>query len=231
MASCELIRDGAWWYTNVLTQDECEELQRLSTKQGLADYHSDERLRVMERVEIDAPALAATVWERISPLIGPVAVDGSEECRRLGLPAEDEALHGLWRPCGLNPFLRIARYPGDGRGHFGPHRDGSYEVSLTERSLLTLNGYLADLPEGCGGCTRFLVDELEMHQDEAGRFAVKDVEASVTHKVRPRAGSAVVFYHGIMHDGEPLAPGAPPKWIFRFDIMFKREGGHPTSGR
>ena len=230
MTRCEPIRDGAWWYSGVLTQEECEELQRLSVEQGMADYRADERLRVMERVEIDVPELAATVWQRISPLIPErVVVDGSDDSRRIGLPADDPNLHGVWRPLGLNPYLRVAKYPGNGRGHFGPHRDGAYEVSLTERSLLTLNGYLAEVPEGCGGRTRFLVDGLELHQDEAtGRFVVKDEAAAVTHSVRPQAGCAVVFYHGLMHDGEPLREGAPPKWIFRFDIMFRREGPAPS---
>ena len=158
MTRSEPIRDGAWLYTGVLTQDECDELQRLSVAQGMADYQSDERLRVMERVEISMPELAATVWERIKALVPQrVVVDGSEASRLIGLPADEVELHGVWRPLGLNPYLRVARYPGDGRGHFGPHRDGAYEKSLTERSLLTLNGYLADLPEGCGGRTRFLV--------------------------------------------------------------------------
>ena len=58
MTRCEPIRDGAWLYKGVLTQDECEELQRLSVKQGLADYHADERLRVMERTMHDEWAQA-----------------------------------------------------------------------------------------------------------------------------------------------------------------------------
>ena len=40
----------------------------------------------------------------------------------------------------------------------------------------------------------------------------------------PETGSAVVFYHGQMHDGEPLTDDAPAKWIFRFDILYAREG-------
>jgi len=211
-----------------LSSEECAQLQAL--EQGLADYQSDKRLRDMDRVEVNMPELAETVWARIESLLPQqVVVDGSDECRRLGLPADDAILHGTWKPLGVNPYLRVARYPGDGRGHFGPHRDGAFEVSPMERSLMTLNGYLADIPHGYGGRTRFLVDDLEIYQDDAtGRFTVRDPATAVTHTVRPEAGAAVIFFHGLMHDGEPLAAGAPAKWIFRFDILFRRQGPPPS---
>ena len=227
MTRCEAIREGAWNFTDVLTAEECEQLQQDSLAHGMADYKAYERLRVMERVEINDPVLAATIWKRIAPLLPRwVSVDGSEESRLLGLPFEDPQLHGLWQLSGINPYMRVGRYPGGGVGHFGPHRDGAYEKSMGIRSLITLNGYLNDVPERCGGCTRFLVDDLSMYQDEQGRFTVKEA-AAVTHSVRPERGAAVVFYHGLMHDGEPLSEDAPPKWIFRFDILYSKEGGPP----
>jgi hypothetical protein len=76
---------------------------------------------------------------------------------------------------------------------------------------------------GCGGCTRFLVDDLQLFQDAKGRFTVEDPKLAVKHCVRPQMGAAVAFYHGQMHDGEPLNEEAPPKWIFRFDVLYMRE--------
>eukprot|EP00568_Trieres_chinensis_P005294 CAMPEP_0183308522 /NCGR_PEP_ID=MMETSP0160_2-20130417/22308_1 /TAXON_ID=2839 ORGANISM="Odontella Sinensis, Strain Grunow 1884" /NCGR_SAMPLE_ID=MMETSP0160_2 /ASSEMBLY_ACC=CAM_ASM_000250 /LENGTH=190 /DNA_ID=CAMNT_0025472377 /DNA_START=38 /DNA_END=610 /DNA_ORIENTATION=+ len=36
-------------------------------------------------------------------------------------------------------------------------------------------------------------------------------------------GKSVVFFHGMMHDGEPLAEGSRAKWIFRTMVYYKRD--------
>jgi len=140
---------------------------------------------------------------------------------RAGASASEPILHGTWRACGVNPLIRVVKYAGDGVGHFGPHRDGAFEKSLGERSFLTINGYLNELPEGVGGCARFLEADAEIQTDERGRFTTP--ESDVQHRVRPERGAAVVFFHGLMHDGEPLAVGAPPKWLFRTEVMYQRD--------
>ena len=123
---------------------------------------TDARLRDCVRASLDVPELAETVFKRIQPFLEPeITVDGTEESRMLGLPYGDDSVLGVWRPCGVNPIIRICKYPGDGRGHFGPHHDSAVTLGTHERSLLTLNGYLNALPEGAGGCTRFLIDELQ----------------------------------------------------------------------
>ena len=44
------------------------------------------------------------------------------------------------------------------------------------------------------------------------------------HRVEAdKAGKAVVFLHDLMHDGEPLKAGSPPKWLFRSEVMFERD--------
>ena len=168
-----------------------------------AEKATDARLRDCTRCELVRPELALRVFERIRPhLEAEVHVDGSEESLHRGLPADPE-LYGLWRPVGVNPTIRVCMYPGSGRGHFGPHVDGAIEVSKHERSLLTLNGYLNALPEGAGGCTRFLVHDMPMYADALGRFTVEDPAASVRAAIRPaEPGMAACFYHGLMHDSE-----------------------------
>ena len=223
---------GAWAGYNLLTAEEATELQEAATRLGMTHVEQpgaegalvDARLRDCTRCTIERPDIAALVWERIRPhLAESVDVDGSDECQKLGLPAEHEKLHGTWRPYGVNPVLRICRYPGAGRGHFGPHADSSVEKSYHDRSLLTINGYLNALPEGVGGCTRFLVDDLGMYQDQRGRFTVKDV-ASVRGAIRPEApGMAACFFHGLIHDSEPLSADAPAKWIWRTEVMYRRD--------
>lgn len=41
--------------------------------------------------------------------------------------------------------------------------------------------------------------------------------------VAEEAGTASVFFHDLMHDGEPLKKGSPPKWLFRTEIMYERD--------
>ena len=221
---------GAWSARHVLTNDEARALQRDATEGSMRHVEvtsvgDKARLRDCTRCILIRPELAALMFERLLPSLEPaVVVDGSEEARLRGLPATDEELHGVWRPCGVNPHIRVCRYPGDGRGHFGPHVDGSIEVGPHERSLLTLNGYLNALPEGAGGRTRFLVDEMPMHTDEQGRFTVENPSETVLASIRPEEpGMAAVFFHGLTHDSEPLQEGAPPKWIFRTEVMYRRD--------
>ena len=223
--------DGAWSAHNVITHEEAEQLRDDALSSGAMKHvenntanMTDARLRDCTRCSLERPELAALIFERLRPhLDHEVHVDGSEECRLRGLPAGDEELHGTWRPSGVNPVIRVCRYPGDGRGHFGPHQDSAIEFSRHERSLLTLNGYLATMPEGVGGCTRFLIDELPMFKDERGRFTVEHPADVVRAAIRPETGGAATFYHGLMHDSEPLLEGAPPKWIWRTEVVYQRD--------
>lgn len=92
------------------------------------------------------------------------------------------------------------------------------------RSLLTINGYLTNRPTGFGGTTRFLVDDISVQQDSHGRHCTP--ETAVTHRVEAdKAGKAVIFFHGLMHDGEPLLEGSPAKWLFRTEVMYQRDPG------
>ena len=86
----------------------------------------------------------------------------------------------------------------------GPHRDGHFERSIDERSLITLNGYLNELPEGCGGCTRFLVDELPLYEDAEGRFKTITAAHDVLSDARQRAE-----YDGMRGAFGPLYAGDP----------------------
>ena len=49
-------------------------------------------------------------------------------------------------------------------------------------------------------------------------------DSDVLYRVESdQAGKAAVFFHGLMHDGEPLAEDSPPKWIFRTLVLYKRD--------
>ena len=75
------------------------------------------RLRDSTRCVLARKELAERMYSRLLPFLdSTVVISGDESCRLLGLPADDEELFGVWRPCGCNPQIRIAKYPGDGRG-------------------------------------------------------------------------------------------------------------------
>jgi hypothetical protein len=216
----------------LLSARECADLQARALHAGMEEIAGSSRaLRECGRVELDDDALASTIWERVRPhlprqlVVCPRAEDSEAQPPQAdGLPHGEEAARGTWEPCGINPHFRIVRYAGDGVGHFGPHRDAHVQISADVRSLMTINGYLSEVPIGAGGRTRFLSDELSLFKDERGRFTVERPEEDVLFAFRPsRPGCALVFNHQLLHDGEPLADGAPPKWLIRTDVLFRRQ--------
>lgn len=92
---------------------------------------------------------------------------------------------------GLNELFRIYKYEPD--QHFKKHRDGSFVRNETEASLFTLLIYLNDDFEG--GETSF------------DRYTVK-----------PKRGTALVFYHPLKHTGETVLSGV--KYALRTDVMY-----------
>lgn len=98
-----------------------------------------------------------------------------------------------WQPVGLNERLRYYRYT---RGQaFRWHRDGAFVRDATERSLLTFMIYLNQ--DFSGGETEF--------EDQ---------------RVLPRTGDALIFTHGLRHQGAEVRRGT--KYVLRSDVMFRR---------
>jgi len=100
-----------------------------------------------------------------------------------------------WRAVGANERLRFYRY-GPGQ-RFAPHHDGAFVRDAGEQSFITLMVYLNDGFEG--GETRFL-----------------DLERTVV----PRTGSALLFQHGLLHEGAAVTRGT--KYVIRSDVMYVR---------
>lgn len=98
------------------------------------------------------------------------------------------------RAVGANERFRCYRYsPGQ---RFAAHYDGAYVRDQHERSLLTLIVYLNDDFEG--GRTAFL---------DFGLEAI------------PRAGTALVFQHLLLHEGCTVQSGV--KYAMRSDVMYR----------
>jgi prolyl 4-hydroxylase len=93
---------------------------------------------------------------------------------------------------GLNELFRFYRYqPGQ---EFKKHRDNSYIRNNKEASYFTFMIYLND--NFTGGATTF-----------------KDIV------VKPKQGTALVFYHYLEHEGSEVTEGT--KYVLRSDIMFR----------
>ncbi|MES2513133.1 MAG: 2OG-Fe(II) oxygenase [Bacteroidota bacterium] len=93
---------------------------------------------------------------------------------------------------GLNEMFRFYKYENGQR--FKRHIDGSYIRNNEEASYFTLMIYLNDDFEG--GSTTFQNSE-----------------------VKPKKGTALVFYHGMKHAGEEIQSGT--KYVLRTDVMYK----------
>jgi predicted 2-oxoglutarate/Fe(II)-dependent dioxygenase YbiX len=99
------------------------------------------------------------------------------------------------RPVGANERFRCYRYqPGQ---RFAPHYDGAFARDEHERSELTFMVYLN---EGFDG----------------GNTAFLDFEVSAV----PRAGSALLFQHQVLHEGCEVVTGT--KYVLRSDVMYRR---------
>lgn len=217
----ELIKNTAWVVEDVLTIEECQHFIRKAEEAGIHEQFAagDTRHRNSTSVAVDDAELAQLIFERIKEHV-PQEVWVDKNCDNVGLKHSKEVLYGKWTPYALNSRWRVACYPG--QGHFGPHRDGCFIQDEHHRSLITLNGYLTDRPVGFGGATRFVRDDLDVHQNEDGIFTTPD--DAILHRVEAdKAGKAVVFFHDLMHDGEPLKERSPPKWLFRTEIMYARD--------
>jgi len=217
----ELIKATAWVVDDLLTPEECTYFLKAAEAAGIDEgkVEGDVRNRNSVTVSIENYSLAELVFERIKYYL-PQEVWVDKDCDNLGLRCSKELLYGKWKPYALNSRWRIARY--SDRGHFAPHRDGCRIVDEHHRSLITINGYLTDRPTGFGGATRFVKDDIAIHKNEDGIFTTPD--SDVTHSVEAdKAGKAVLFFHDLMHDGEQLKEGSPPKWLFRTEVIFERD--------
>ena len=151
-------------------------------------------LRNADTLEFLDESLCAALWERLRHHV-PERVEVTREQRRF-----ERDLEGTWEAIGLNPHLLINRY--EAGGHFAPHADGSTIVNFNERSLYTVLVYLNTCSDG--GATQLLRSEqAEGTQLTASGARVARPEA-VMHAVAPNAGRCLMYWHEVVHAGEPV---------------------------
>ena len=112
-----------------------------------------------------------------------------------------------WKLEGINERFRLCRYQPGQRFHI--HQDGVHHRGPDCRSMLTFMVYLTDGDDFEGGDTLFYA---------AGPQAGES-KSNLVARIRPRAGSLIVFDHSIWHAGEEVTRGV--KHVLRSDLLFR----------
>ena len=107
------------------------------------------------------------------------------------------------RLVGFNERWRFYRYdPGQ---RFVAHTDGYFLRENNDQSQFTFMIYLND--DFKGGCTTF-----EQRKDP--------LTGKKPLRVKPTTGTALVFYHHLIHEGEIVDAGR--KYVLRTDVMYRQ---------
>ncbi|UZW60841.1 2OG-Fe(II) oxygenase [Lysobacter enzymogenes] len=180
----------------VLDAAECAALIAAAEARGFAGAGGDypPSYRNNDRQVLDDPALAQRLFERL----------------REYAPAELADTDGTrWRLASLNERLRLCRYrPGQ---RFNIHQDGVHHRGPDLRSRLTFMIYLTDGDAFVGGDTLFYARGPGRGGEAAGEPLAR---------VRPRAGTLILFDHALWHAGEAVTAGV--KHLLRSDLMYQR---------
>ena len=223
----EILADVIWVVEPLLTSSECRGLIQAATGSGILTSigSGDRRHRNCNTHYFRDEDLSGRIWKRLQQHV-PTTIEFLQQHIHeppAGFETENiKGLLGRWTGCGTNPHFTLLYYgPG---GHFGPHRDSHKVFSEHQRSLLTVSIYLTARPSGTGGATQFLQDEIDLQcTDETGR--IQAPEGSVRTTVEgDSAGKGVVFWHGLMHQGQALGDDSfEPKWLLVTQVLFERD--------
>lgn len=187
-----------------LAPDECAAHIAAAQARGFLDTGGDypPSYRNNDRQVLDDPALAQRLFERLR-----------EHAPQLLIDADG----ARWRLHSLNERLRLCRYrPGQ---RFNIHQDGVHHRGPDLRTHLTFMIYLTDGEAFDGGDTLFYAQGPRSDGDADGA-------PPVAARVRPRAGTLIVFDHALWHAGEAVTRGV--KYLLRSDLLYSRERPLPA---
>lgn len=146
---------------------------------------------------------AAILWQKIAHIIPPtITLDNS-----------------IWVANGVSSLLRFIKYE-DG-GFLVPHYDYPFEFKNKNRTFLSLVLFLT-APSN-GGATRFIKDpqkDKRLSDMDLSDWNRKPFNDEILLSVNPNPGSALIFDHFLLHDGESVI-GQNPKIIIRTDVVYK----------
>ncbi|KAI0895967.1 hypothetical protein F4806DRAFT_468757 [Annulohypoxylon nitens] len=219
---------------NLLTPEECAAVLA-SAGSDWETLSKGDSWRECARIYSVSPQWAQALSRRLEPYL-PKEV---KVLRKSDLLAENiaglsnlKACQGakktVWNYTGANERLSFLRYqPG---GHFKPHCDALYSPSNKEKSFLTCQIYLSDMPKGdepgsnSGGETRFWPSCVGMGRKTKSDNIAGDNEHQITGDsfldVEPRMGRALVFQQRMLwHSGQEVKQGE--KFTVRMDLMYE----------
>lgn len=180
-----------------LSAQECRDHIAHSEARGFtgAASHYPPSYRNNDRQVVDDPALARRMGERLAGHV----------------PAQLRHEGETWAFDCINERFRFCRYRAGQQ--FNLHQDGVHHRGPGVQSRLTFMVYLTDGEAFDGGDTLFY---------SAGPGGDENGEpARLIGRVRPRAGSLILFDHGLWHSGETVSRGA--KHILRSDVIYRRQ--------
>ncbi len=180
-----------------LSRAECRRHIASSEARGFRSSASDypRSYRNNDRQVVDDAALADQLLTRLRPYAPATVVEaGTATAQR------------RWELGAINSRFRFCRY-GPGQ-RFGIHQDGVHHAGIGRQSRLTFMIYLDDGDDFEGGDTLFY-DRGPSAETAAGPIA----------RVRPRAGSLILFDHELWHAGAEVTAGT--KHILRSDVIYR----------
>ena len=180
--------------TGVFDEDDCAELIKYINQKGFTPallnigggrQTLDPSARDGHRAIVDSVDLSGWLLEVIRPYLPETFQRG--------------------RLIDLNERCRVLCYtPGQ---EFPAHYDGTFrrmrpDPRAGDRSMVTVQVYLHDVPEGAGGGTTFMKDSEE-----------------VVCTCQPKAGSVLIFSQNLLHEGSQLKSGL--KYTLRTEAMYR----------
>eukprot|EP01121_Diplochlamys_sp_Union-15-3_P018753 TRINITY_DN6898_c0_g1_i2.p1 TRINITY_DN6898_c0_g1~~TRINITY_DN6898_c0_g1_i2.p1 ORF type:complete len:690 (+),score=101.02 TRINITY_DN6898_c0_g1_i2:147-2072(+) len=182
---------------NLLTEEECAYYIAQTEKINYDDasdisFEYPKHYRNNKRLICISEELADCLWKRIEPIL---LYSDIRNVTPVGWGTS-----GRWQPTSLNKCFLFSRYE-EGE-FFKAHFDGMYRNEHDECSIYTVSIYLNDDYKG---------GDLVFHHPTTKK---------PTLRLKPNAGSALVFNHDVLHEGEEVKAGR--KYVVRTSIMFKK---------
>ncbi|KAI0505840.1 hypothetical protein F5B22DRAFT_626548 [Xylaria bambusicola] len=217
---------------NLLTPEECVRLQS-AAGQDWQTLSKGNSFRECQNILVFSPEWASALYNRIVAHL-PEDVKALRKDDKVAeiiagpshLRASVGARKTVWRIKEANERLSFLRYqPGH---HFKPHCDALFaRPGKDERSFLTCQIYLNDVPQGpsgdpSGGETRFWTSQVGKRQkDLETKDETEHNKETSFLDIKPKVGRALVFQQRMLwHSGQEVKHGE--KFTVRLDLMFER---------
>ncbi|XP_022765522.1 uncharacterized protein LOC111310367 isoform X2 [Durio zibethinus] len=193
-------------FTNFFTSAESRAFIKAAESAGFEHQGSlgptkGEAYRDNDRISVNDPALADTIWQS-----------------GLGKLFSDFKIRGKVA-IGLNPNIRFYRYKVGQR--FGRHIDESVDLGEGNRTHYTLLIYLSGAPKTNGKSDSSNLKDSASEPLVGGETVFYGSRYNVVAEVVPAEGMALLHIHGdkcMLHEARNVSRGI--KYVFRSDVVF-----------